>query len=194
MALRAVQSIPYPSGQESPSAEDPVAVLFRDFGGKVYGLALRLGLGREEAEDGVQEVFLKLQRRLDTFRGESALSTWLYRVALNTLHDHRRRMVRQGRVFAAPFPSDGPGEPVSTRPESSPLESVERRERRVKVRKAMDRLPEKYRTILVLRELEHLSYREVSEILGIPQGTVESRIHRARGKLANELRRLEDQL
>ncbi|HBF23192.1 MAG TPA: hypothetical protein DDW23_05175 [Planctomycetes bacterium] len=194
MGMEAVQFLPQPPDQESTSAEDPITVLFRDFGGRVYGLALKIGLSREEAEDGVQEVFMKLQRRLDTFRGESALSTWLYRVALNTLHDYRRRMVRQERIFTAPFPSTGAGEPLATRSESSPLESAERRERSLKVRAAMDALPEKYRKALVLRELEHLSYREIADILEIPQGTVESRLFRARKKLAIELRRLEDQL
>lgn len=164
--------------------------LFRDYGAKVYRLALRCGLDAEEAEDGVQEVFLKVQRRIDTFRGEAALSTWLYQVALNTLLDYRRRVGRAGR--AQTF---DPAEGVETAAEGpAPEELADRRERRRLVRAALDRLPLRFREVLVLRELEGLSYRDIARVLGLAQGTVESRIFRARERLAEELRRLEGAL
>ena len=71
------------------------------YASKVYGLALKLGFSARDAEDGVQEVFLKLQRKSKSFRGESSFSTWLYRVALNTLRDHRRKVVRFSRESVA---------------------------------------------------------------------------------------------
>ena len=92
---------------------DALDRLFRDYGARIYGLALRCGLDAREAEDGVQEVFLKVQRRISTFRGEAALSTWLYQVALNTLRDHRRKMARQSRphlMGSVVEPRRAPGE------------------------------------------------------------------------------------
>lgn len=173
--------------------------LFEEYAPKVYRLALRCGLDAEDAEDGVQEVFLKVQRRMDTFRGEAALSTWLYQVAMNTLLDYRRKVVRltRPRTWSSVFQGQKDGsdwEPGEADATDGPVEEVEVAERRVLVRQALERLPIKFKEVLVLRELEGLSYRDISRILGVAQGTVESRIFRARERLARELRRLEDAL
>lgn len=167
-----------------------LADLFHEFAPKVYRLALRCGLDASEAEDGVQEVFIKVQRRIDTFRGEAAFSTWLYRVALNTLRDHRRSVLRLTRALplhdeASEFlPGDDP----------KPAERMESEDRKAAVRAAIDRLPSKFREVLILRELEGLAYRDIARILELPQGTIESRIFRGRERLAQDLERLRGSL
>lgn len=181
----------------SPAKPPPVKVapqqleeLFRDYGSKIYGLALRTGLAPKDAEDGVQEVFLKVQRRISTFRGEAALSTWLYQVALNTLRDHRRKVVRQTRAMDMSVVSDQAADPTFENHGDAPEVEASRAERRQLVREALDRLPTKFREVLVLRELQGLAYRDIARILEVKQGTVESRIFRARERLAKELKRM----
>lgn len=189
---RSEPTAPQPRPSREPAPGTRLEALFRDYGSKVYRLALRCGLDAEEAEDGVQEVFLKVQRRIDTFRGEAALSTWLYQVALNTLLDHRRRVGRGARVQPLD-PGEGaelPGSADSERPEDAAV----RQERRQLVRDALDRLPLRFRQVLVLRDLEGLSYRDIARVLSLAQGTVESRIFRARERLALELRRVQEAL
>jgi RNA polymerase sigma-70 factor (ECF subfamily) len=179
-----------------PQLPDPrVEALFREYAPKVYALARRFGFDADEAEDGVQEVFVKVQRRIATFRGEAALSTWLYQVAVNALRDHRRRQQRLTR--ALPFHSGaGAGdeaEPAEQRiaaPTVTPGEDAALAERRLLVRAAVDRLPARFREVIVLRELEGWSYRDIARVLNLPQGTVESRIFRARARLAAELKKL----
>jgi RNA polymerase sigma-70 factor (ECF subfamily) len=173
---------------------DALDRLFRDYGARIYGLALRCGLDAREAEDGVQEVFLKVQRRISTFRGEAALSTWLYQVALNTLRDHRRKMARQSRPHLLGSTVEQPADPAFEADWGSPDDDASLRERRGLVRAALDRLPAKFREVLVLRELEGLSYRDIARVTGLAQGTVESRIYRARERLGVELRRMEESL
>lgn len=185
-------------GQRGPGPSgvgpDQLDALFRDYGARVYGLALRCGLDAGEAEDGVQEVFLKVQRRISTFRGEAALSTWLYQVALTTLRDHRRKVVRQTRPRLLGSVVEQPADPAFEADWGAPDEDASRAERRLLVREALDRLPPKFREVLVLRELEGLAYRDIARITGLAQGTVESRIFRARERLAAELRRMEGSL
>ena len=186
------------AGAEHPGtlggAPDALDRLFRDYGARIYGLALRCGLDAREAEDGVQEVFLKVQRRISTFRGEAALSTWLYQVALNTLRDHRRKMARQSRPHSFGSIMERPADPAFEADWGAPDESASANERSVLVRSALDRLPTKFREVLVLRELEGFSYRDIARVTGLAQGTVESRIYRARERLAVELRRMEGSL
>ncbi len=169
--------------------------LFTEFAPKVYGLAIRCGLDHSEAEDGVQEVFLKVQRRIDTFRGEAKLSTWLYQVALNTLLDHRRKVVRQTRHSSLQVVTDDRGEVNAGKSsDRGPSESASAEESKQLVRACLDKLPPKFREVLILRELEGLSYRDIARIVGVAQGTIESRIFRARTRLANELKKMEEAL
>lgn len=137
----------------------------------------------QEAEDVLQLVFWKVWRRIDSFRGESAVSTWIYRIALNAAIDWRKhkrvertQCVEDPELFGVPDDGRGPADQASGRD----LSSV--------VRAAMMQLPEKFRTVLLLREIEGLSYEEIAESLHIALGTVESRIFRARAKLAKLLK------
>ena len=185
-------TLPKPTPQPilRQSAED----LFELYSAKIYGLALKCGLSAKDAEDGVQEVFIKVQRKLDTFRGESALSTWLYRVAINTLRDHRRKVTRYSRAQSLNEYSESNVVPACDRTYSNPSLDAERNERCLLVRNALQRLPEKFREVLVLRELEGMPYRDISRILEVKQGTIESRIYRARTRLALEISNLEGDL
>jgi len=179
-----------PNPSQPKVAPHQLEELFRDYGSKIYGLALRTGLAPKDAEDGVQEVFLKVQRRISTFRGEAALSTWLYQVALNTLRDHRRKVVRQTRAMDMSVVTDQAADPTFPAATETPVEAASRAERAQMVRDALDRLPDKFREVLVLRELQGLAYRDIARILDAKQGTIESRIFRARERLAKELKRM----
>ena len=185
---------PSPDSAASPGSAESLETLFREYAPKVYGLARRCGLDATEAEDGVQEVFLKVQRRIDTFRGEARLSTWLYQVALRTLLDHRRRVMRHRRDGRFPGLTEGRAENEIPDGGPSPGAEASRLERQGLVRACLDRLPHKYREVLILRELEGLPYRDIARILDTVQGTVESRIFRARQRLAKELAKMEGNL
>ena len=151
---------------------------------RVYGLVRNLVRSQTEAEDVTQEVFFKVYRKLDTFREDSAFYTWLYRVAVNAAADWLKKK-RQDRAIqledfgAMSLADDADG----------PDQNVRKKDLRSEVRTAMGQLPEKFRTILVLRELEGLQYEEISSVLKISKGTVESRLFRARAKLKIELER-----
>ena len=192
-ALRRVAARPGPA-PEAGGPDPRVDALFASHAAKVFALARRFGLDPDEAEDAVQEVFLKVQRKIGTFRGEARLSTWLYQVAVNALRDQLRRLKRQKRALPLLPLEDEPGEQRLESDDPGPAEGASLRERRALVRTALDALPERFREVLVLRELEGLGYRDIARILELPQGTVESRIHRARTRLAAELRRLEASL
>lgn len=134
-----------------------------------------------DAEDLAQDAFLKAFAAIERFDGRSALFTWIYRIAVNTARDyidHRRR--RPVVPLEGAF-GEHQAEPADEG--ERPAESAERHERQAAVRAALERLPEPFRTTLILREMEGHSYEEVADILGISIGTVESRLFRARSKL-----------
>ena len=151
---------------------------------RVYGLVRNLVRSQTEAEDVTQEVFFKVYRKLDTFREDSAFYTWLYRVAVNAATDWLKKK-RQDRAIQL----DDFGAMSLADDADGPDQNVRTKDLRKEVRIAMGELSEKFRTILVLRELEGLQYEEISAVLQISKGTVESRIFRARAKLKIELER-----
>lgn len=143
---------------------------------------------RDMVDDVVQETFVKAFYRISSFAGGSGLYTWLYRVAVNLAKDHAKRRRRRPAVALDDL---GPERSVLPAPDSPPIESVVSRERREAVREAIAALPPKFRAALVLREVEGLRYEEIAEILGVSQGTVESRLFRARRRLSVLLARWE---
>lgn len=150
---------------------------------KVYNTVLRLAGDCAEAEDLSQEVFLKIFKGLSSFRGESSFSTYIYRVAANTAIDALRRREaptvslstenEEGEEFELALPDAGP----------LPVEILESRERRQAIRAAIDALPEHHRAVIVLREMDGMSYQDIAQAMGLTEGTVKSRINRARGRL-----------
>ena len=154
--------------------------LVRLYENKVYTLALRMCGNPEDARDAAQEAFLSAWRGLPSFRGEAGFATWLYRLASNAAIDHLRRSRRQrGEVsledeaVAQTLAGGGPG----------PQEAAESAELQEAVSAAMGQLSDGHRQILVLREMQSLSYEEISQVLELDLGTVKSRISRARNAL-----------
>jgi RNA polymerase sigma-70 factor (ECF subfamily) len=164
--------------------------------GNVYRLALRLGCTPTEAEDVVQESFVRAWQSLATVRDPEAVVGWLFRVARNLALDRRRSASRRRiRSLDAPVgESDVPLVEQLPNPEAGPEQRVDTAEVSAKVRTALAGLKEKHRVILRLREIDGLSYEEIAETLGIALGTVESRIFRARQELVRKLKGLDREL
>ena len=146
--------------------------LIRQYEKKVYTLCFRMCGNSEDAEEAAQDAFLALWRGIDRFRQESSLSTWIYRLATNACIDTlRRRKKQSGSVDTSP----------------QPQETVEHREAQKLLQEGLSALPEEYRKVLILREIEGLSYTEIAESASIELGTVKSRISRGRSLLRNFL-------
>lgn len=150
---------------------------------KVYTLCLRMCGNPTDAEEAAQEAFLAAWRGLPAFRAESAFSTWLHRLAANACIDLLRRNRRARSELS--LDDELAAEPVDEG--TSPQRELERREQREAVQHALAALPEEHRTVLVLREVEQLSYAEIAQTTGLELGTVKSRISRARTQLRNYL-------
>lgn len=152
----------------------------------VYSLALRY-LGREEeAEDAVQEIFLRAFDALDRFHLSRRLYSWLYTIALNYLRNVRNKRRRRGSDETLPY-EDRVATGDVQRPLADPPSELERTEGEALVRDAIGKLPPKYRDVIVLRQLQELSVSEVAAILDVPEGTVKTHLHRARSALASML-------
>ena len=147
----------------------------------VYNLALRTLGNREDAEDAVQETFLKAYMALSGFRGESRLSVWLYRIASNVCTDALRR--RRETVSLSAEDENGERELEIEDTRFDPAAAAEKSALRDAVRAAMDALPDASRRVLLLREIGGLSYDEIARTLEIDVGTVKTRIFRGRKKL-----------
>ena len=150
---------------------------------RVFGVALRMLGNRAEAEEVAQEAFVRAHRALGDFRGDAKLSTWLYaitsRLCLNRLASGERRLTRQGEDALLRLSDAGP------RPDAA----LERRELETALGRAIAELPEDRRIVVVLRDLEGLSYEEIAQVLELELGTVRSRLHRARADLKEKLER-----
>jgi RNA polymerase sigma-70 factor (ECF subfamily) len=159
---------------------------------KLMRLVSRLVYDQAEAEDVVQEAFIKAYRALPNFRGESAFYTWLYRIGINTAKNH---LVTQGRK--APTSTDADVDEAEGFADADGLKDINTPESLLlskqiaqTVNAAMHALPEELRNAITLREIEGLSYDEIAEVMLCPIGTVRSRIFRAREAIAEKLRPL----
>ena len=171
----------------SDAAYDYILSLYRN---PVYRLVAHI-LGNEyDAADVLQNVFVKVVRGIGQFHGQSSLKTWMYRIAVREALNHRRGWFR--RHVHEPFSLDEEcAEPVaalaSSAEFSDPYETLEQAERQALVKTALEGLPVLYRTVLLLREIEELSYEEIAHVLGIADGTVKSRLMRGREMLRRRL-------
>jgi RNA polymerase sigma-70 factor (ECF subfamily) len=151
----------------------------------VFNLAYRVLGDYTEAEDVAQEAFVRAWRGLSGFRGQAQFTTWLYRIVhnlcLNRLPGLRRELLQTE-----------PLEEVLADPGPSPTDLFDTQERLAFLHAQLDRLPEKYRLVLTLRYLQHLSYGEIAAVLDVPMGTVKTHIHRARRLLRERLRQWEE--
>jgi len=159
---------------------------------KIMAYVARMLNDHEEAEDVTQEVFIKAYRSLDSFRGASSFSTWLYRIATNLCIDRarkRKRSPQQAYSLDEPFDKeeDGGGRDVPD-VTNEPSLGVEREELRQQVRLTVAQMPEKLRSVLVMCDIQGMAYEQIAQVLDCPIGTVKSRLFHARADLARRLR------
>ena len=154
----------------------------------VYNIALRMTGNSEDAADMTQEAFIKAYNSLQSFRGDSKFSVWLYRIVSNVCLDFLRSKNRRPTVSLSVEDDDGEDTQLDVADESqSPELLLDRKLTRDSVRRGLDSLPPDYRQIRLLREIQGLSYDEIAQALGLEVGTVKSRIFRARKRLCNFL-------
>ncbi len=157
---------------------------------KVFNIAFRMTGNYDDAADLAQEAFLKMFKSIRDFKGHSSLSTWIYRITVNLCLDHIRKAKKGKFVYIdndirtdegdiqRELEYDGPG----------PEDEMERSEIRQAVADALSKLPEDQKIILILRDIQYFSYEEIAGILKLPEGTVKSRLNRARSALRDILR------
>ena len=166
--------------------------LVERYQGRVAALAMGMLRSREDALDVAQETFTKAYQSLDRFKGDSGFYTWVYRIAVNLCIDHQRR---EGKLTPVPF---GPGErdglgplPLGDGPRpDQPFDRARDAEIATRLRAAISELTPEHRAVILLREVDGLSYEEISQVLQCPKGTVMSRLHYARRQLQARLREL----
>ncbi len=157
--------------------------LIERYKSKVFCLAYGFARDRATADDLAQEVFIKAYFSLPRFKARSEFGTWLYRIAVNHAKDYLRK--KRSRMKDVSIDEVGEGRLAAEGKSQDDARSEE--ERRRLVLSALERLPEKYRVILTLRDIEGMPYEEISRVLGLSAGTVDSRLHRARQKLRQKL-------
>ena len=172
-------------------AESAYERLIAQYQQPVYNLVYRLLNDPSDACDVVQEVFVKIFRNINSFRGQSSLKTWVYRIALNEAHNRRRWFVRHKRQ-EVDFDRDDASPGLSLQDTiadsgSSPFELALSGEALTFIEEALKALSPTFREAVVLRDIEELSYEEIADVLGINIGTVKSRILRGREALRNEV-------
>jgi RNA polymerase sigma-70 factor (ECF subfamily) len=163
--------------------------LFQKYHRRVYAVALGVVKRPEDAMDVVQDAFIKVHKHLGTFQGNSSFYTWLYRIVMNLGIDHVRR-TRKVVEWGDDVPLDqaaGDGTMVPKVADSNPSRTLVRRELSEKIRQALDTLPEYHRAVILLREVEGMSYEEIAEVLQVPKGTIMSRLFHARRKMQDQL-------
>lgn len=155
---------------------------------KMYYLAFRMLGNAQEAEDVVQETFLRVYMNLERYDETHKFSTWIYRIANNLCIDRLRRRKQVYSLDAETVEGEGmDGYDVLSIDEQSPAEQLVLSETQETVRQAIDKLPDKYKSVVILRYLHDLSLQEISDILNIPVTTVKTRVHRGREALRKKL-------
>ena len=156
--------------------------LYRRHAPRVLGLARRMVTSAEDAEDAVQDVFLAVFRKLNTFRGESSLSTWLYRLAMNVCLDRLRSRGHRERKVTDAYDTEDADHVTAPQPAGrlSPGAAID-------LERAIAALPEAARAAFLLHDVEGFDHREVGDILGIAEGTSKSQVHKARLRIRSFL-------
>ena len=164
--------------------EEAYRVLVREYHSRLYSLACGITLDREESQDILQEVFLKVWSNIKGFREKSSLFTWLRRITVNESLNWRRRAKRRFRWKHQPLETEGTeGGPELKSEDSGPEAMYQKKELEKTLNNGLNSLPEEARTIFVLRELEGLSYDDIAVQLNLKKGTVSSRLFYARQRL-----------
>lgn len=156
---------------------------------KVFNMALRMTGDYDEACEVVQEAFLAAFRAIRKFRGDAKFSTWLYGIMVNVIRTRlRQASKRRETAVSIDDPPDGPGGHL-TGDGADALEVLEKKDVRAKVQQCISALDEEFREVLVLRDIQGFSYEEIGDILNVPEGTIKSRLFRARGAMKNCLKK-----
>jgi RNA polymerase sigma-70 factor (ECF subfamily) len=156
---------------------------------KVFNVAYKFVGKHDEAEDLTQDIFLKIFKALKTFDRRANFQTWIISISRNLCIDHYRSVRKERQTIARDVDSNDL-QPAT--PERGPYAQAEHQDLRAQLRQALETLPITLRTAVVLRDLQELSYQEIADRLGLPEGTVKSRINRGRIELAHQLRRLQE--
>jgi RNA polymerase sigma-70 factor (ECF subfamily) len=157
---------------------DAFELLYKEHSPRLFALARRMTGSSHESEDLLQEIFLQVHRKLDSYRGDSALGTWLYRLAIRQCLDFLRS--RQGRMRAASRPLEDEGGHVPSTRETPGA--------RIDIERAVAQLPEGCRVAFVLHDVEGLEHKQIGEMLGVSESTSKSQVFKARMKLRAMLR------
>ena len=165
--------------------KEAFSVLVRNYQNKVFGLAINIVRNHETADDLAQEIFIKAYQALPRFRFQSEFSTWLYQIAINHIRDHLRKHKKEKNDLRLDEIPEISGEEKEASEQLANRQAEEYRKRLL--REKLEEMPEKYRLILSLRDIQGLSYEEISKMLKLSAGTVDSRLHRARRLLRKKL-------
>ena len=149
---------------------------------RLYNAVLRVVLNPDDAADAVQEAFINAYQSLSSFKGDAEFFTWLYRIAFNTAMSRKRRK-RPTQSLEQHQARNPQFEPADPRTAPNPAGELERAEEEHYLLAALARLSVEHRTVLVLKDIDGLKYEAIAEIVGVPIGTVRSRIHRARSEM-----------
>ena len=166
--------------------------LVRVYHASIFHVAFRMLGDSSDAADAVQEIFLKVFRNVQRFRGESSLKTWIYRIAFSEILNRLRWWKRRFRSFTVSLDDDhdGKGQYIHLAASNpSPLQALESKERESAIQQTLTKLSGEHRSIVILRDIEGFSYSEIADILGISVGTVKSRLARARADMKKSLAR-----
>ena len=156
---------------------------------KVFNVAYKFVGRHDEAEDLTQDIFLKIFKALGTFDRRANFQTWIISISRNLCIDHYRSVRKERQTIARDVDSTDLQPATSDR---GPYAQAEHQDLRAPLRQALETLPITLRTAVVLRDLQELSYQEIADRLGLPEGTVKSRINRGRIELAHQLKRVQD--
>ncbi|MCK5233050.1 MAG: sigma-70 family RNA polymerase sigma factor [Desulfobulbaceae bacterium] len=154
----------------------------------IYNLALNYLKVPEEAKDITQDIFITAYRSLSMLRDDSKFSAWLYQIAVNHCRNRLKKLQRRG--FFTSRSLDNPEQPIYLSNDDSPERQIEQKDRTRIVRKAIAAMPEAEKEVLIMRDLQEMTYEEISEVLGVPLGTVKSKLNRARNALKNKIKHL----
>lgn len=174
--------------------EEAFSVLLKRYQAKVFGIAYGITLDREESLEIVQEVFLKVYRKIHTFREEAGLSTWIHRITINQCLNWQRKWKRRFRWQHQPIERDEAGDyPELGTDAHCPEMLIQKKELGKIFREGLRDLPEEAKAVFVLKEVEGLSYDEIAKVLNIKRGTVSSRLFYARQRLKESLKKYLDE-
>ncbi|MCS7080974.1 MAG: RNA polymerase sigma factor [Chloracidobacterium sp.] len=176
----ASDDLPPPTAEAEPPANvaaDTFEALYRQYYRRVYAVCLRMTGNPDDAEDLTHDVFIQVLRKLSSFRGEAAFTTWLHRIAVNQVLMHFRK--KSNRVESVTEEGDMPEDvtPVMIRQSQTPLVD------RLALLSAVKKLPRGYRTVFILHDLKGYEHEEIGGLLGISAGTSKSQLHKARARM-----------